>query len=79
VAVSARGQDMPSRHCQFSCPWYARWVGGASARVGRFFAHLSCRPALTERGSKRRPGSAKLTMPREGLAEAHFWRIARLP
>ena len=35
MAVSARGRDMPSRHCQFSRPWYARCVGGATARVGR--------------------------------------------
>jgi hypothetical protein len=25
-------------HCQLSRPWYARWFGGAAARVGRSFA-----------------------------------------
>src|SRR5215469_14862057 len=28
------------RHCQLSGPWYARFVGGAVARVGRSFARL---------------------------------------
>jgi len=43
------------RHCQLSCPWYARCVGGAAARVGRSFARLLCCPALTERGRKKAP------------------------
>jgi len=45
----------PRRHCQLSCPWYARCVGGAAARVGRSFARLLCCPALTERGRKKAP------------------------
>jgi hypothetical protein len=51
------------RHCQLSRPCYACCVGGAAARVGRSFGRLLCCRTLTERGAKRRPGSAKLTMP----------------
>jgi hypothetical protein len=36
VAVSARGRDMPSRHCQLSRPWYAslcRWRDGSGRKI----------------------------------------------
>ena len=32
------------RHCQLRRRWYARYVGGAAARVGRSFARLLCCP-----------------------------------
>jgi len=51
----ATTRHWPGRHCQLSCPWYARCVGGAAARVGRSFARLLCCPALTERGRKKAP------------------------
>jgi len=55
--------DVSERHCQLSRPWYARCVGGAAARVGRSFARLFCCPLKPSGAAKRRPGSAKLTMP----------------
>ena len=44
-------------HCQLSCPWYARCVGGAAARIGKSFARLLWCPTLTSRATRRRPGS----------------------
>ena len=36
MAVSARGRDMQSRHCQLSRPWYAslcRWRDGSGRKI----------------------------------------------
>jgi hypothetical protein len=42
-------------HGQLRRPWYARFVGGAAARVGKSFARLLCCPLKTERGRKKAP------------------------
>jgi hypothetical protein len=55
AALPWKRPNIGSRHCQLSHPWYARYVGGAAARVGRSFARLLCCPALTERGRKKAP------------------------
>src|SRR5262249_28481729 len=39
-----RQRECRERHCQLSRPWYARCVGAAAARVGKFFARLLCCP-----------------------------------
>jgi len=55
-------------HCQLKPPWYALRVGGAAARVGELLCSPSVLPALKPSGAKkRRPRSAKLTMPVMGL------------
>jgi hypothetical protein len=58
------------RQCQLKRPWYARRVGGAAVRVGELLCSPIMLPAQASGAGKRRPGSAKLTMPSRRLAES---------